>query len=103
MDVPFWPQLPNFDYREACMCKLPKLAGLLLDLKGRNVRFSMDKFVVELEETLDHFDDPTYFDISTRYSAVYHRFFRSGFVRSARDQGTIGRTDQFWFEYARPG
>ena len=34
----------------------------------------MDKFIVELEETLAHFDEPAYFDISTQYSDVYHRF-----------------------------
>lgn len=34
----------------------------------------MDKFAEELEEALLHFDDPTYFDVSETYSAVYHQF-----------------------------
>jgi len=29
---------------------------------------------MELEETLEHFDDPSYFDISESYSVIYHRF-----------------------------
>jgi hypothetical protein len=48
--------------------------GILLDLEKRTLRFSMDKFAEELEETLGHFDDPTFFDVSETYSAVYRRF-----------------------------
>ena len=40
----------------------------------RTLRFSMDKFAEELEEALLRFDDPTFFDVSETYSAVYHRF-----------------------------
>jgi hypothetical protein len=36
----------------------------------------MEKFAAELEETLAHFDEPAYFDISDRYSDVYHRFLK---------------------------
>jgi hypothetical protein len=48
--------------------------GIVLDLDKRTLRFSMDKFAEELEETLLHFDEPELFDISETYSAVYHRF-----------------------------
>jgi hypothetical protein len=34
----------------------------------------MDKFIEEIEETLANFDNPSMFDISETYSAVYHRF-----------------------------
>jgi len=34
----------------------------------------MEKFTNELEETLAHFDEPEYFDISETYSDVYHHF-----------------------------
>ena len=43
-------------------------------MEKRTLSFSMNKFAEELEETLLRFDDPTYFDISEAYSAVYHRF-----------------------------
>jgi len=46
----------------------------VLDMDNRTLRFSMDKFADELEEALLRFDDPTYFDVSETYSAVYHRF-----------------------------
>jgi hypothetical protein len=43
-------------------------------MEARTLRFSMDKFIAELEDTLGHFDDPAWFDISPEFSVVYHRF-----------------------------
>jgi hypothetical protein len=48
--------------------------GIVLDVEKRTLRFSIDKFAEELDATMQRFDDPGYFDISTTYSAVYHRF-----------------------------
>ncbi|MBC8390974.1 MAG: hypothetical protein H8E17_00190, partial [Deltaproteobacteria bacterium] len=61
MDVPFWPQLPNYSYHEDMYVQAAEhFPGILLDVKNRTLRFSMDKFIMELEETLEHFDDPSY-------------------------------------------
>jgi hypothetical protein len=43
-------------------------------MENRTLRFSMEKFIIEFEETMAHFDEPEYFDISKEYSVVYHRF-----------------------------
>lgn len=75
LDVPFWPQLPNYSYYEDMYVQAAEhFPGILLDLDKRTLRFSMDKFTDELEATLLQFDDPGMFDISETYSAVYHRF-----------------------------
>ncbi|MBA3012791.1 MAG: hypothetical protein KKF12_10930 [Proteobacteria bacterium] len=75
LDVPFWPQLPNYSYYEDMYVQAAEhFPGILLDVDNRTLGFSMDKFVEEFEETLARFDDPGYFDISATYSAVYHRF-----------------------------
>ncbi|MGA6926016.1 MAG: hypothetical protein WBY88_10065 [Desulfosarcina sp.] len=75
LDVPFWPQLPNASYTEDMYVQAAEhFPGIVLDMENRTLRFSMDKFTEELEETLLHFDEPTLFDISETYSAVYHRF-----------------------------
>jgi len=75
MDVPFWPQLPHYSYYEDMYVQASEhFPGILLDLNKRTLRFSMEKFVEELEETLGHFDEPAYFDISETYSVVYKRF-----------------------------
>ncbi|MCF8050233.1 MAG: hypothetical protein K9L59_03280 [Desulfobacterales bacterium] len=75
LDVPFWPQLPNYSYYEDMYVQAAEhFPGIILDLDKRTLRFSMDKFAEELEEALLRFDDPSYFDVSETYSAVYHRF-----------------------------
>lgn len=75
LDVPFWPQLPNVSYYEDMYVQAAEhFPGILLDLDRRTLRFSMDRFMEEIEGVLDRFDDPRWFDISETYSAVYHRF-----------------------------
>ena len=75
LDVPLWPQLPNYNYYEDMYVQAAEhFPGILLDIQGRTLKFSMDKFINEFEETLTRFDDPEYFDVSETYSVVYHRF-----------------------------
>jgi hypothetical protein len=75
LDVPFWPQLPYYSYYEDMYVQASEhFPGIVLDLEERTLRFSMDKFIAEFEECMAHFDEPEYFDVSERYSAVYHRF-----------------------------
>jgi len=75
VDVPFWPQLPLFNYYEDMYVQASEhFPGILLNTKKRTLRFSMEKFIAELEETMAHIDEPGYFDISETYSVVYKRF-----------------------------
>lgn len=75
LDVPFWPQLPNYSYYEDMYVQAAEhFPGILLDMENKTLRFSMDKFIEEFEESMSHFDDPSYFDISPQYSVVYHEF-----------------------------
>jgi len=48
--------------------------GICLDLNNRKLSFSTDKFIAELEETLAHFEESDYFDVSAEYSVVYRQF-----------------------------
>ena len=75
LDIPFWPQLPNYDYYEDMYVQAAEhFPGIVLDLEQRTLRFDMDKFITEFEETMARFDESELFDISKTYSAVYHRF-----------------------------
>jgi len=77
LDIPFWPQLPHVSYYEDMYVQAAEhFPGIVLDMKKRNLRFSMDKFIKEFEETMAHFDEPEYFDISKSYSVVYHKFLQ---------------------------
>lgn len=75
LDIPFWPQLPNYSYYEDMYVQAAEhFPGILLDVKNKTLRFSLEKFIGEFDETMSHFDEPEYFDISRTYSEVYHRF-----------------------------
>jgi hypothetical protein len=75
LDIPFWPQLPNYSYYEDMYVQASEhFPGICLDLNNRKLSFSTDKFIAELEETLAHFEEPDYFDVSAEYSVVYREF-----------------------------
>jgi len=75
LDVPFWPQLPNYSYHEDMYVQASEhFPGILLDLEKRTLKFSMDRFIEELETAMARMEEPDYLDISPAYSAVYHRF-----------------------------
>jgi hypothetical protein len=45
LDVPFWPQLPCYNYYEDMYVQaVEHFPGIILDIDKRNLRFSMDKF-----------------------------------------------------------
>jgi len=75
LDIPFWPQLPNYSYYEDIYVQASEhFPGICLDLQNRKLSFSTEKFIAELEETLAHFEEPDYFDVSAEYSVVYRQF-----------------------------
>jgi len=75
LDVPFWPQLPLLDYHEDMYVQASEhFPGISVDFEQRKLHFSMDRFLTEVEETMTHFEEDEYFDVSPEYSAVYPRF-----------------------------
>jgi hypothetical protein len=75
LDIPFWPQLPHYSYYEDMYVQASEhFPGIVLDMENRTLRFSMERFTVELESALSRMEDPSFFDISPTYSVVYHRF-----------------------------
>jgi hypothetical protein len=45
LDVPFWPQLPNYSYYEDMYVQAAEhFPGIVMDVEKRTLRFSMDKF-----------------------------------------------------------
>lgn len=98
LDIPFWPQLPNFNYYEDMYVQAAEhFPGILLDLDARTLRFSIDKFATELEDTMARFDDPAFFDISETYSVVYHRFLAQDFSDRPAIRGQLEGPISFGF------
>ncbi len=98
LDVPFWPQLPHVNYYEDMYVQASEhFPGILLDMEKRTLRFSMEKFIAEFEDTMAHFDKPEYFDISEQYSVVYHRFLQMDFSHRPAIRGQIEGPISFGF------
>jgi len=98
LDVPFWPQLPNYSYYEDMYVQAAEhFPGIVLDMDKRTLRFSLDKFIDELEETMAHFEEPQYFDISKTYSVVYHRFLSLNLSDRAAIRGQLEGPISFGF------
>jgi len=98
MDIPFWPQLPNLNYYEDMYVQAAEhFPGTILDVEKRTLRFSLEKFIDEVEETMNHFEKPQYFDISKTYSAVYHRFLSMNFSERPAIRGQLEGPISFGF------
>jgi hypothetical protein len=98
LDVPFWPQLPRVNYYEDMYVQASEhFPGILLDMEKRTLRFSMEKFIVEFEHTMAHFDQPEYFDISEQYSVVYHKFLKMDLSDRPAIRGQIEGPISFGF------
>ncbi|MCP4370502.1 MAG: hypothetical protein GY797_20675 [Deltaproteobacteria bacterium] len=98
MDIPFWPQLPNLNYYEDMYVQAAEhFPGILLDIEKRTLRFSLEKFINEVEEAMAHFEEPEYFDISKTYSAVYHQFLSMNFSERPAIRGQLEGPISFGF------
>ena len=98
LDIPFWPQLPRLNYYEDMYVQASEhFPGIVLNLAEQTLRFSMDKFIDEVEETLAHFEEPAYFDISPAYSVVYHRFLELDHSGRAAIRGQLEGPISFGF------
>jgi len=98
LDIPFWPQLPLYSYYEDMYVQASEhFPGIVLNLEEKTLRFSMEKFMREFEETMARFDEPAYFDISENYSVVYHRFLKTDLSRYRAIRGQLEGPVSFGF------
>ena len=104
LDIPFWPQLPNYSYYEDMYVQASEhFPGICLDIQNRKLSFSTEKFIAELEETLAHFEEPDYFDVSPDYSAVYRRFLELGLADRPAIRGQLEGPISFGFNVLDEG
>ena len=98
LDVPFWPQLPNYNYYEDMYVQASEnFPGILLDLENKTLRFSIDKFYLEYEEMLANADNPEFYDISKTYSVVYHKFLEMDLADRPAIRGQLEGPVSFGF------
>lgn len=92
LDIPYWPQLPKVNFLEDMYAQISEhFPGINVDTKNHNISFSLDKFYVDLEEALQHWEDEDYFRLSPQYSVVFHRFLEKDLSKYKYIRGqTIG-------------
>ena len=75
VDIPFWPQLPRVNFFEDMYAQISEhFPGLTVDVENRDIHFSLEKFYVDMEALLEHWEEVTFFRLSPEYSMVFHRF-----------------------------
>jgi hypothetical protein len=49
LDIPFWPQLPNYSYYEDMYVQASEhFQGICLDLQNRKLSFPIEKFIARI-------------------------------------------------------
>lgn len=77
LDIPFWPQLPRYSFREDMYAQAcDGLPGFTVDEKRKTVIFDYDVFLAQLEEFSLYMDDPAYFGFRENSSAVFDKFLQ---------------------------
>ena len=98
LDIPYWPQLPHYSYYEDMYVQVSEhFPGIILDVENKSLRFSTEKFYNELPEVLEKFENEEYFDISEKYSVVYHKFLSLDLTKYAAIRGQLEGPMSFGF------
>ncbi|MDI6813557.1 MAG: hypothetical protein QMC95_10380 [Desulfitobacteriaceae bacterium] len=75
MDIPFWPQLPHFRFKEDMYAQFAEhFPGILIDEEKEVLHFSHERFAAEIDEYLEKSTDPDYFALSEEYSSAFRHF-----------------------------
>lgn len=101
LDIPFWPQLPRYNYYEDMYVQASEhFPGILLDMEKRTLRFSQEKFLAEFEDCMSRFEEPGFFDISDTYSVVYKQFLELDLSDRPAIRGQLEGPISFGFNVA---
>jgi hypothetical protein len=75
LDIPFWPQLPKVSlYEDMYVQTSQNFPGIAIDFDKERLSFDTARFEQELDDYFVKMDDPEAFDLTTEYSAVFHKF-----------------------------
>ncbi len=98
LDIPFWPQLPLYNYYEDMYVQASEnFPGIILDVNKRTLRFSTEKFYQELNFIMENWENEKLFDISEKYSVVYHKFLEKDLSKYKAIRGQMEGPISFGF------
>jgi len=91
LDIPCWPQLPRVSFYEDMYAQVSEnFPGIILDTEKREVRFSTERFYEELEDLFNHWEEEEYFQLTSRYSMVFHRDCVAGTALPGSQKYSLG-------------
>ncbi len=75
LDIPFWPQLPHYRFKEDMYAQFAEhFPGLMIDEINQVLRFSQERFAAELDEYLASVDNLAHFALSPDFSTAFRSF-----------------------------
>ncbi|WP_206813013.1 uroporphyrinogen decarboxylase/cobalamine-independent methonine synthase family protein [Paradesulfitobacterium ferrireducens] len=75
LDIPFWPQLPRFRFKEDMYAQFAEyFPGIIIDEDKELLRFSNELFAAQLDEYLATSADPEAFALSPEFSVALRAF-----------------------------
>ncbi len=75
LDIPFWPQLPRFSFREDMYVQaMEHFPGAVIDEENRLIYVESGRFMDELPAYLEQEESTDLFRLSPDFSSVYGRF-----------------------------
>ena len=92
LDIPFWPQLPHFRFKEDMYAQFAEhFPGLIIDEEQQLLRFSHARFSAELDEYLANSGDPNHFALSPEFSTAFRAFLSQDLTSYTMVRGqTVG-------------
>jgi len=75
LDIPFWPQLPRFRFKEDMYAQFAEhFPGIMVDEEKQSLHFSHERFALELDEYLEASSNTDHFSLSEESSAAFNGF-----------------------------
>ena len=75
LDIPFWPQLPGISFGEDMYVQaMEHFPGILIDEEKRRIVVKASKFIDDLADLLEHWEDPRVFSPPSFPGSVFRRF-----------------------------
>lgn len=75
LDIPFWPQLPKYSFYEDMYVQVSEhFPGIRVDEENLRVQLDIGAFYEELPAYAEKMDDPSYLELSPKYSAALDAF-----------------------------
>jgi len=75
LDIPFWPQLPNFSFFEDMYVQTSEnFPGIEIDEEKGRISFNTEKFRREIDHYFSLMGEEKTYEMSERYSSLFKRF-----------------------------